>query len=134
MGSAANRAAIAGYFAAINGEDWDALADLFHDDAELRAPGTAPRLGGAAVATYFRDALAPYPVHRDEPTREIYAGDVVTVEIHFEGTLAGGGTLAFDAVDVFDLLDGRIHRLSSWYDSHYVRGLMREATAATQST
>jgi ketosteroid isomerase-like protein len=124
------RAAIRTYFDAINGEQWDRLAALFHDDAELHAPGTAPRVGGAAVASYYDDALRPYPVHRDEPTRELYAGDTVTVEIHFEGTLANGREMAFDAVDVFDFRDGRIARLSSWYDSQRVVAALAEALAA----
>jgi ketosteroid isomerase-like protein len=121
---------IAAYFASVNGEDWERLAQLFHDDAELHGPGTAPRRGGEAVASYYHDALRPYPVHRDEPTREIYAGDTVTVEIHFEGTLASGRTMAFDAVDVFDFRDDRIARLSSWYDSQRVVALLMEGVAA----
>jgi ketosteroid isomerase-like protein len=126
--------AIAAYFESINTEDWARLATLFHDDAELRGPGTPPRIGGDAVASYFRDALRPYPVHYDEPTREIYAGDTVTVEIHFEGQLANGAPLAFDAVDVFDFVDGRIKRESSWYDSYYVRAMLLEAAASGPPT
>jgi ketosteroid isomerase-like protein len=126
--------AIAAYFESINSEDWERLATLFHDDAELRGPGTPPRIGGDAVASYFRDALRPYPVHHDEPTREIYAGDTVTVEIHFEGQLANGAPIAFDAVDVFDFVDGRIKRESSWYDSYYLRAMLLEAAARGPST
>lgn len=125
---AAVREAIATYFSSINGEDWERLATIFHSDAELIAPGTGPRRGGAAVASYYDDALRPYPDHRDEATRVIYAGDVVTVEIHFEGRLANGRPMAFDAVDVFDFAGGRIKRLSSWYDSHSVRRMLLEAT------
>jgi ketosteroid isomerase-like protein len=121
------RRAIATYFSSINGEDWDLLATIFHADAELIAPGTAPRRGGAGVASYYDDALRPYPEHRDEPTRVIYAGDVVTVEIHFDGRLANGRPMSFDAVDVFDFADGRVRRLSSWYDSHGVRQMLLEA-------
>jgi ketosteroid isomerase-like protein len=124
------REAIAAYFESINGEDWDRLAALFHEDAELIAPGTPPRRGGRAVASYYDDALRPYPVHRDEPTREIYAEEVVTVEIRFEGELANGAPIAFDAVDVFDFVDGRIAHLSSWYDSHQVRTMLLEAATA----
>jgi ketosteroid isomerase-like protein len=124
------RDAIAAYFESINTEDWDRLAALFHDDAELRAPGTPPRVGGRAVASYYDDALRPYPVHNDEPTREIYAGDTVTVEIHFEGKLANGALMSFDAVDVFDFREGRVAHLSSWYDSHLVRTKLLEAATA----
>ncbi len=123
-------AAIQGYFESINSEDWRRLAGLFHEQAELRAPGTRPRVGGEGVASYYRDALSPYPEHHDEPTRVIPAGSTVTVEIHFEGRLANGRPMSFDAVDVFDFVDGRIHRLSSWYDSHRVRRDLLEAMTA----
>jgi uncharacterized protein (TIGR02246 family) len=125
------RATIAAYFDCLNGEDWDGLAALFTEDAELVAPGGRPWRGRERVKGYFRAALAPYPDHRDEPTRVIVAGTTATVEIHYEGALAGGAPLSFDAVDVFDLNDdGLIERLSSWYDSHEVRRRLTEARAA----
>ena len=50
--------------------------------------------------------------------------------IHFTGELDNGAPMEFDAVDVFDLDgDGRIVKLSSWYDSHAVRKTLRAALA-----
>jgi ketosteroid isomerase-like protein len=122
--SALNETAVHGildaYFGGLDGEDWASLAALFADDAELVAPG-AHRRGAAAVAQYFRDALAPYPDHHDRPGRRFVAGSTATVEIHFSGRMANGAAIEFDAVDVFELHDGRITRLTSWYDSHEVR-------------
>jgi ketosteroid isomerase-like protein len=121
-------ASVQAYFDAINGEDYAAIEDLFTADAELVAPGTEPRRGPAEIADYLRAALAPYPDHLDEPTRIIDAGATVVVEIRFAGALASGERVAFDAVDVFDVQsDGRIARLSSWYDSHAVRQQLRTA-------
>jgi len=122
------RQTIDAYFECINHERWDRLAELFSADAELRAVGARPRNGRDDIGTYFREALGPYPEHRDEPTRIIPAGQTVTVEIHFEGRLANGRPLAFDAVDVFDFLGDRIQRLTSWYDSAQVRRDLREAS------
>jgi ketosteroid isomerase-like protein len=116
------------YFDAINSEDYGAIDRLFTGDAEVVAPGIEPRRGPAEIADYLRAALAPYPDHRDEPTRIIDAGATVVVEIRFAGALASGERVAFDAVDVFDVdSDGRIARLSSWYDSHAVREQLRTA-------
>lgn len=117
------------YFALANEESFDELIALFTPDAVLLAPGTKPRQGEAAIREYYEKAFAPYPEHCDEPTRFIEAGATVVAEIHFKGKLATGGEIEFDAVDVFDLTeDGRIARLSSWYDSHYARQLIREAS------
>ena len=114
------------YFDGINREDYAAVAALFHPDGEMLAPGAGVRRGAAEIESYFQDALRPYPEHLDDPTRFIHAGPTVTVEIHFTGAVAGGDRLEFDAVDVFDFDDeGRIVRLTSWYDSHGVRGQLR---------
>ena len=122
------RATIDAYFECVNREDWDRLAELFCADAELHAVGARPRAGRGDISTYFREALGPYPEHRDEPTRIIPAGQTVTVEIHFEGRLDNGRPLSFDAVDVFDFRGDRILRLTSWYDSAQVRRDLREAS------
>jgi ketosteroid isomerase-like protein len=127
--AAAIRQTIDAYFECINHELWDRLAQLFSADAELRAVGARPRTGRDDIGTYFREALGPYPEHRDEPTRIIPAGQTVTVEIHFEGRLGNGHPLAFDAVDVFDFRGDRIQRLTSWYDSAQVRRDLRIASA-----
>ncbi|MHB1539618.1 MAG: nuclear transport factor 2 family protein [Solirubrobacteraceae bacterium] len=128
------QATLDAYFDGINEERYDDVAALFAPHATLIAPGIERCSGGEAIAAYFAAALRPYPQHRDEPTRAVLAGSVATVEIHFSGTMAGGVALEFDAVDVFDLQDdGRISRLSSWYDSHAVRAQLRAARAAADS-
>lgn len=114
-------AAIRTYFEAINSEDWERLATVWHEDAELRAVGARPRRGRAEIGAYFPKTLAPWRRHLDDPVRVAVAGDVVTVEIHFVGSTDDGRAVEFDAVDVFDLEAGRIRRLSTWYDVDAVR-------------
>jgi ketosteroid isomerase-like protein len=123
------REVVAAYFERLNAERWSDLLDLFHEDAELAAPGGRPRRGRAAIEAYYRAALAPYPEHLDAPGRVLVDGDAAAVEIRFTGRLATGAPLAFDAVDVFDVREGRIARLTSWYDSHGVRRALAEALA-----
>ena len=52
------------------------------------------------------------------------SGDSVTVEIDFTGTTDDGRDVAFRAVDVFDLVDGRIARVAICYDTAGVRRQM----------
>lgn len=119
---------IESYFDGINAERYDEVGALFAAEGVLIAPGVSPRVGPDEVASYFRSALARYPKHYDDPTRVIDAGSTVTVEIHFTGELDNGAPMEFDAVDVFDLdADGKIVKLSSWYDSHAVRTTLRNA-------
>jgi uncharacterized protein (TIGR02246 family) len=105
------------YFAAVNAEDWDALAELWEPDAELYATGARPRHGREAILAYFPRLLAGWAEHTDRPGRRITEADTVVVEISFTGTTSQGRPVAFDAVDVFDLAGPRIRRLSTWYDT-----------------
>jgi ketosteroid isomerase-like protein len=121
MGDAENRAVIERYFHCINHEDWDGLAELWHDDAEFRVTAARPRSGKEDVLRYYPKALAPFPEHWDEPTRIIVAGNTVTVEIDFIGRTADGRPVEFPAVDIFDLEDGKIRNFSSWFDIELIR-------------
>lgn len=112
------------YFAHINGEDWPAFARLWDDRSELQAVGARPRHGAAEIEEFYRGLFTPWSKHRDLPVRVLPSGDTVTVEVHFDGTTHDGRELAFDAVDVFDLEDGRIRKLSTWYDLVLVRRLL----------
>ena len=127
----AHRAVLDAYFDGINSERYEDVAALFAPDAELFAPGFPVQRGRGEIAAYFPRVLAPYPVHNDEPTRFAIAGDTAIVHIHFEGALASGEPLTFDAVDVFDFAaDGTIAALGTWYDSHAVLGRLTAALAA----
>jgi uncharacterized protein (TIGR02246 family) len=114
---------VSAYFAAVNAEDWAALAGLWEPDAELVATGARPRHGREDIVAYYPKVLAGYAEHDDRPVRYIRDGSTVVVEVAFAGRTTAGRPVAFDAVDVFDLApgSGRIRRLSTWYDTAAVR-------------
>lgn len=129
-GADPRQVALDGYFDGINEERFEDVGALFTPDAELRAPGFPVRRGRAEIAAYLAGVLATYPVHRDQPTRTLLAGDTATVEIHYTGRLADGTPLEFDAVDIFDFApDGQIAALRTWYDSAAVHGDLAKAAA-----
>ena len=115
------------YFDAVNAEDWDALAGLWAPDAELYSAGARPRQGREAIGAYYPRLLAAWAEHTDRPVRRITEADTVVVEISFTGTTHEGRSVAFDAVDVFDLAGPLIRRLSIWYDTAAV---LRQAQGA----
>jgi ketosteroid isomerase-like protein len=115
--SASSREVVERYFAAVNSEDYDTLRRVLHPDIELTACMSRPRHGIESVIRFFAAVFGRYPVHSDIPTRLICDGDAVVANIHFEGRSDAGIDITFDAVDVFDLADGRIRRLSQWFDS-----------------
>ena len=119
------RGAVERYFAAINAEDWAALADVFTPDVEISTVGAAPVRGRDAALAYFPRLLAGYTEHTDTVTRWIEAPDAIVTEIGFDGRLADGRPVVFDALDVFDLRDGRIARVRTWFDTRDVRRQVR---------
>jgi ketosteroid isomerase-like protein len=112
---------ISDYFRALDTEDWALLRTLFCEDAEVRAVGTSARFGIDAVMAFYQRLFRPWAQHRDAPTRVLRDGDTLTVEVQFTGTTPDGVHCQFDAVDVIDLRDGRIARLTNWYDLVAVR-------------
>ncbi len=121
MNTQATPQAIVDYFDSINAEDYDKLATLWVEDAELNVVAARPRRGRDDVLTYYPRALALFPKHYDDPVRISVAGDVVTVEIKFTGEMADGRPVEFDAVDVFDMRDGKLWKMSSWFDIEHIR-------------
>jgi ketosteroid isomerase-like protein len=112
------------YFYCLDHEDWDQMRELWHSDGTLRAVGARPREGIEEVMDLFSKLFVPWPRHRDAPTRILDAGDAVTVEVTFTGTTPDGREVRFDAVDIFDLRDGRIQRMTNWYDTAYARKML----------
>jgi ketosteroid isomerase-like protein len=104
------------YFRCLDEEDWEGMRKLWTDDAELRAVGGRPRSGREEVLGFFEKLFDPWAQHEDRPVRIVVAGDVVTADVLFLGTTTDGREVSFEAVDVFDLRDGRIAKMSNWYD------------------
>ena len=112
------------YFECINAEEWDALKELWHDDATFSPVGAAPRHGIADILAFYKKLFVAWAAHRDMPSRLLPSGASVTAEVRFDGETPDGRLVAFDAVDVFDIVDGRIKRLTNWYDVPLVRKML----------
>lgn len=117
--------AVAGYFAAINDEDWDGLRAVLAADVVVRPVGMAPVNGVEQAIAHYRGLLADYPHHVDTPTRALVADNSITVEIDYEGRTTNGTEITFQATDVFDLVGDRIARVAIWFDTHDVRRQLR---------
>jgi ketosteroid isomerase-like protein len=118
---AALPAPVGTYFAALNEEDFPRLAAIWCPTSELRAVGTRDRHGPDEIMSYYHPLFEPWAEHRDRPTRVVVADSVAVVEVSFTGVTHAGTTIEFDAVDVFDLVDGQVERLTCWYDLAWLR-------------
>jgi ketosteroid isomerase-like protein len=117
------RQAVEGYFAAINSDRFADLAAVFAPDVEIHTVGAAPVVGREAALAHFPAVLSGYAEHHDAVTRWIEAENAVVCEIRFTGRRRDGGPIVFDALDVFDVRDGLITNVATWYDT---RGLVRQ--------
>lgn len=125
-----SRAAVEGYFTAINSDSFADLAAVFAPDVEIHTVGAEPVVGRDAALAHFPRVLAAYGEHDDRVTRWISgvddAGeDAIVCDIAFTGRLADGREVRFDALDVFDVRDGLITRVTTWYDTRLVARQVR---------
>jgi ketosteroid isomerase-like protein len=109
------------YFFHLNTDELVGFRELWHPDAEVKAVGARPMKGVDEIVAFFSRLFRAWPRHHDAPVRVIVAGTTATVEVQFTGTTADGREVTFDAVDVFDIEEGQIRRLTNWYDIAYVR-------------
>jgi uncharacterized protein (TIGR02246 family) len=112
------------YFDAVNADDWDRFAAVWAEDAELVGVGGRPRRGRDDIVAGYRRFMTYWSVHHDEPVRILVCGATATVEVRFTGANRAGAPAAFDAIDVIDVEERRIRRLTNWYDLDVVRGFM----------
>lgn len=119
------RDAVERYFAAINADRFADLADVFAADVEIHTVGSPPVVGRDAALAHFPALLANYAEHDDRVTRRLEASAAIVCEIAFRGRLVDGRPIVFDALDVFDLTDGRIVRVATWFDTHDLRRQVR---------
>lgn len=112
------------YFELMNAERWDEFADLWTDDAVVLAVGVPPRHGPDEILHHYTKLFRAWKEHVDTPTRVLECGDAVTVEVTFDGVTSYGRSVSFDAVDVIDVVDGKIARLTNWYDLVLVRKML----------
>ena len=111
------------YFKNLDTENWEDMARIWHEDGKLRAVGARPRDDRDGVIQYFSKLFTPWPEHEDRPVRLVISerDQTVLAEVTFTGRTAAGKQVVFEAIDVFDLEDGRIKKLSNWYDIDYAR-------------
>ena len=102
------------------------MASVLDPGVELVPVGSRPRTGSDKAIAFFQKVFQRFPVHDDHPTRYLEAGTTVVVEIAFTGATAEGVAVAFDAVDVFDVHQGRIRRLSQWFDTAALAAMLSD--------
>lgn len=86
------QAAVANFMQTFNGQDVDAIVDLYTDDCQVIAPGRAPVVGKEALRAFWRRTIEEvgmkdidYEILGIEPMGPDHAGELT----RFTGTLGG---------------------------------------------
>nr|WP_139795526.1 nuclear transport factor 2 family protein [Nocardia donostiensis] len=124
-----NKAIVQAMWHAFTERDFDRFAAFFTDDAEWLAPAnnatafalevSSHMIGRTAITDFFANDF-PRLFVQDVAiiNHGLYAeGDRVIVEHTMSATLANGNPYVNDYCFVFELRDGRIHRVREYLDS-----------------
>ena len=111
---------VARYFDRLTASDVEAIVALFADDGTVESPvlGTMP---AAEFFATLGDASAQniLTVHRimNSPDDQFFAAHFT-----YDWTLAAGGNVTFDGVDLFEFNDdGKVASMKIFYDTHPTR-------------
>ena len=116
-----NRDVIRAYFSAINEERWEDLGNLLDEDAQYLPVGGRLRVGRETVVEGFQGLFRAWSEHLDDAQQIIVEGEAGAALVRFRGVTTAGLPIEFDAVDYFQLREGRLWKWSTWYDLPAVR-------------
>ena len=106
------------YFKAVDSMQIEDLMVVFAEDASMHYPMSEPIVGRQAIREFYLGIFERYASGTDHIKRMFFSEDGgVAAEILFEATLKTGKEVVFEAVDLFTIKDGKIHKIQMNYDS-----------------
>jgi steroid Delta-isomerase len=124
------RTVVQRYFDLVNADEVAAMMALFAEEATIEPSSGGVRRGRDDIAAYYRITLAGFTEHHDEPRRVHVAQTAIVVELAFAGVAVSGAPVIFEALDLFELEEDRIRRVSLWADTAAIARQLRRGSAA----
>lgn len=121
------QAAIAGYFAANNARDADAVADLFAPDAQMhRVPGMPPTEGRETIRQIYRQLLGAFSRSEVHAVHTFIAGNGAATLYRGEFIATTGESVIVEGIDVFAVNEGgQIEAIHFYWDSAPLADVLR---------
>ena len=112
------QSAIAGYFAANNTLDADAVAELFAPNARMeRVPGTPPIEGKKAIQQAYRQLFSAFSRSDVTAINTFIFGNGAAILYRGEFTAKSGKSAAVEGIDVFEINEaGQIQAIRFYWD------------------
>jgi len=110
------------YFDAVNGEQWDDVVALFHEDAVLYVPSVRPKHGKEPIRRFYEDIGARFGSHRTEVVFLISEGSRAAATVRYVAVDAAGDSVGTYATDTFTYDGARIRELRVVFDTADFQG------------
>jgi ketosteroid isomerase-like protein len=132
------RAAVYGYYQAVNEARWDDVAACFHEDGVLLVPSRRPKVGHAAIRRFYGAHGETFAEHHDDVPLLMIDGNRVLTLIDFHGVDRRGNHVHYWNFGVFTMEGGRFRQYRVIFDTaelpQWIREYRSTAPRAATST
>lgn len=116
----ANEAIVRQYYQYFNNHEWDKMAAMYTDTAEMKDPSLGiamVRQTRAEIEKKYRELHTMFPDVHDEIKAIYHAGDQVVVEFVSTGTAPDQSKFELPICTIFTIKDGKISSDFTYYDN-----------------
>ncbi|WP_316753593.1 nuclear transport factor 2 family protein [Pedobacter gandavensis] len=116
-----NQELVKTYFDHFNKHEWDKMADLYSDSAEIKDPAigkSVVKQSKKEISKRYAELNSVFPNLKDEVVQIYPSGDHhVIVEFVSSGTAADGSAFTLPICVIFTIENGKITKDFSYYDN-----------------
>ncbi len=115
-----NKILIENYYKQFNEHNWEAMAELYVDSAEMKDPSIGIeniKMSKADIVAKYTELEKMIPDVRDSIINTYSMGNNVVVEFVSTGTAPDGTTFKLPICTVFEIKDGKITKDLTYYDN-----------------
>jgi len=118
--TAANKAIIETYYTHFNKHDWQKMAEMYADTAEMKDPAygyKAVKMTPAEIQKKYEELNKTIPDVKDSVDSMNHSGDNVIVEFVSTGTAPDNSKFELPICTIFEIKNGKITKDFTYYDN-----------------
>ncbi|MFN3848251.1 MAG: nuclear transport factor 2 family protein [Spirosomataceae bacterium] len=118
--TAANKAIIETYYTHFNKHDWQKMAEMYADSAQMKDPAygnKAVKMTPAEIQKKYEELNKTIPDVKDSVVSMYHSGDNVIVEFVSTGTSPDNSKFELPICTIFEIKNGKITKDFTYYDN-----------------
>lgn len=118
--TAANKAIIETYYTHFNKHDWQKMAEMYADTAEMKDPAygnKVVKMTPAEIQKKYEELNKTIPDVKDSVVSMYHSGDNVIVEFVSTGTAPDNSKFELPICTIFEIKNGKITKDFTYYDN-----------------